>query len=515
MADDTDGRDFLGRRQALQLGAAAALAGAPALAQPAGPRGGVLRIASSITGTEPLDPLAVSSARTMSFILWDRLAWVGPDQKVQPELAVSWQASRDLRVWTFELRQGVTFHNGKKFTAADVVATFARVLDPAKGGQAFTSLSPYLEPDRVKANGEHSVVFSLKEPLFNLDALLAGDQLVIMPAGVSDEEIRATGIGTGPFMFKEYVPSSHLFVVRNPNYWRTGYPLLDGIELYKVIDATQRASGLLSGQFDLVTELTPLAKRQLGNRPNLQVTSIPSGNVYPLFMLGNAKPFDDNRVRLAFKKGIDRNRINQQVFLGEAVIANDQPIPPGAPLSANLPPIARDVEGAKKLLAEAGYPNGLDIVMHSTSWVLDMAVAAADSLKDAGIRITVQNEPTPTFIPNYNKGIWPLFNSQYGMRADALLIDIFYAPTSQKGNLSRYLWQNDAFAAAYRAGQAEPDATKRLAYFAEVQRILRDEGNLVIPSFSNVIEAFSRKVLNYAPHPIGYWRQYWGVALAK
>ncbi len=502
-----------GRRRGLELAVAAAALGATGRTQAQPARGGVLRIAASIASSEPLDPLVISSARTFSFLLWDRLAWVATDQTVQPELATSWTPSADLRRWTFTLRPGVVFHDGRKFTAKDVVATFARVLDASKGSQAFTSFTPYLDPDRVRALDDLAVVFDLKEPLFNLDALVAGDQLVITPAGASDEEIRAVGLGTGPFKFKEYEPESHLITVRNPDYWRRGFPLLDGIELYKVVDTTQRVAGLRSGQFDLVTELTGLAKRQLAVVPTVQVVSIPSGNIHPIFFIGTAKPFDDNRVRLAFKKAIDRERIVRQVFLGEAVVGNDQPIPPDAPLSAKLPPIAHDVAGAKALLAEAGFPNGIDVVLHTSGWVLDSAVAAADTLKEAGIRVTLQNEPGATYIPTYNRGVWPVFNSNYGMRADALLIDVLYAPTTLKNGLSRYEWKNDAFAAAYRAAQAEPNPAKRQALFGEVQRILRDDGNLVIPTFSNVIEAYSKKVVNYVPHPIGYWRQYWQVGL--
>lgn len=513
------------RRSALKLlaisAAVASAASIPAFAQAPANRGGVLKLATiGSSSTEPLDPIAVTGGRTISFILWDRLTWVDSEQKVQPELATSWTFTPDLKTWTFELRKDVTFHNGKTLTAKDVVYTFSRILDPKKGGQAFTSFTPFLNPDSVVAKDDYTVVFNLKAPLFDLDALLAGDQIAIMPDGVSDEEIRAKGLGTGPFVLKEYSPTSHLIVTRNPNYWRKGYPLLDGIELYKVLDAAQRSAGLLSGQFDLITDLTPLASRQLASLPAFQVSSVPSGNVVVLFMLGTAKPFDDNRVRTALKMALDRDRIVKQVYLGEALIANDQPIPPFSPLSSKIPPIPRNIEGAKKLLAEAGFPNGIDLTLHTSSTGLGdvpgMAVAVADTVKDAGIRIKVQQEPSATYISNYLKGAFPFWNVGYGMRVDALLVDILYAPSPlSKEGRSRYGWKNDEFAAKYKAALAEPDATKRKALFGEVETILRDDGNILIPAYFNVIEAYSKRLQNYKPHSTSYWRQYWNLSITK
>lgn len=513
------------RRRALQILTAAAGAAAIsglhlprsyAQTAPANlPRGGVLRIAIAAASPEPLDPVVLSSARAMSFMLWDRLTWIDANQNVQPELALSWSSNPDLTVWTFKLRQDVTFHNDKHFTSKDVVATFARILDPKKGGQPYNLFNPYIDADRVVPIDDYTVEFRLKEQLFNLPSLVAGDQISIMPAGASDDEIRSTGTGTGPFKLKEYAPNSHLISTANPNYWRKGFPLLDGIEMYKVIEAGQRVSGLLAGQFDAITELTPLNKRQLATNQNVTVVSQPSANTHPFIMLGNQKPFDDNRVRLAIKKAVDRQRMVQQLFLGEAIIGNDQPIPPFSPLSGQVPPLERDIAGAKKLLAEAGYANGLDITLATTGYVADHAVLFAESLKEAGINVTVQSQPTATFVPNYNRGAWPLFNSQYGMRVDNLLMDFLFVPTDLKQNMSRYNWRNDAFTKSYKAALGEADAAKRLVHFTEVQRILRDEGNIVMATLSNVIEAHHKKVLNYKPNPTYHWRQYWNVAIAK
>src|SRR5262249_52972613 len=121
------------------------------------PRGGVLRIAISAASPEPLDPVVLSSARAMSFMPSDRLTWIDANQNVQPELALSWSSNPDLTVWTFKLRQDVTFHNNKPFTSKDVVATFARILDPKKGGQPYNLFNPYLDADRVVAIDDYTV----------------------------------------------------------------------------------------------------------------------------------------------------------------------------------------------------------------------------------------------------------------------------------------------------------------------------------------------------------------------
>lgn len=480
--------------------------------------GGVLRVATPIAGaTESIDPLKTITGQTLSFVLWDRLTWVDPRQEVVPELATKWSSNDALTEWTFSLRPGVTFHDGRRFGARDVVYTFKRMLDPQLASQALATWAPLLDADGVSAADDETVVFRLKRPAWDLPALVADNRLAIMPAGMSSDDIAERPVGTGPYKFKSFTPGTSLIGLRNASYWRKGYPKPDEIRLINVDQGAQRVNGLRAGQFDLATDLTPLDARTLEGARDVKLQRMRSGDLIMLWMVASIKPFDDARVRKALKLVVDRDAMVEQLISGQGMPSTDQPISPVAPIWDELPIPKQDIEGAKRLLAEAGHPNGLDIAVHTTNFapnLTEMAQLYGEQAKAAGVRVKVQEEPSATYIARELGYKMPFFAVNFGMRPSGLLIDIIYGPRLEQDGRSLMHWKHPDYGSLYDDARSEPRANARRAKYGALERLIADDANTMIPIFTDVIEA-SRKVVGYEPNSIKLWRPLWRAALAK
>lgn len=479
--------------------------------------GGVLRVAVPIAGaTESIDPLKTFTGQTLSFVLWDRLTWVDAEQRVVPELATKWSSNPELTEWTFKLRPGVTFHDGRPFGAKDVVYTFERMLDPEIASQALATFAPLLDADGVRATNDTTVVFKLKRPAWDLPALVADNRLGIVPAGMPTDDVASDPIGTGPYRFQEFRPGQLLVGTRNPDYWRKGYPKPEEIRIVNVDSAAQRVNGLRSGQFDLVTDLTALDARTLEGAGDVNVMNVPSGELIMLWMLASQPPFDDARVRKALKLVVDREAMLKQLVSDQGMVATDQPIAPISPIWGDLPTPQRDIEGARRLLAEAGHPDGIDIPVHTTTLgpnLVELAQVYAEQASAAGIRATVRQEPPQTYVARELAYKFPFFGVSFSMRPSSLLADIFYGPRPDQDGRSLMHWENPRFQPLYDAARSEPDPDARRTKYGELQRLLADDANTMIPIFVNVIEA-SRNVVGYEPNAIRLWRPFWKAALA-
>lgn len=475
-----------------------------------GRAGGVLRIAA-LRSDEQLDPVATRSTQETSFMLFDRLTSVSSDLKVRPELATSWLSNNDLTQWTFKLRPNVKFHDGRPFTAKDVVYSFQRLINPAKGSEAYGTFGPLLDPQRIIASDDLTVVFNCTSPFWDMPAQVASNNASIVPDGISDDELNAKAIGTGPFVLQEHQPGSHLFVTRNRNYWMPGAPKLDGIRLFYIAEPSQRVAGLRSNQFDLITGLDPVSARPLKDVSGMNVMSVKSGNVILLFMLGDKPPFNDVRVRKALKLLIDRQKVIDQVFLGDATWGYDEPISPINPVWGNLKKPTRDVAQAKQLLVAAGHPDGLDLTIATTTGYPgepDLAIVFQEQAKDANVRVSINQVPPGNMPAQLAQKAFSFATSFWNMRMDDQLLELLYLPRA-KGGQPYQNWLPNNFSQALEVARSAADEKTRLAKFAEAEQIVADEGPSIIPAYVNVIEAATSRVHGYQATPIsGIWPEY-------
>ena len=357
-----------------------------------GKSGGVLRIGGE-RDVNDLDPHTTRVGWDINIMqnVYSGLVRAGTDIQPRPDLATKWEFKSPTHI-VFTLRQGVKFHNGRGFTSADAKYSLERILDPnVPAGYASTIASI----SSIDAPSKYTLVLKLKRPdaaiVTNLSlpamAMVAKEAVKPMPIGLKDGMM-----GTGPYMYKEHIKGQRLVLVKNPNYYDKSAPLLDELHFIPLKDQTARTNALRAGQVDYIEPLPPKDVRALKRDSRINVTGGPNISFVNLSLNVSKKPLNDVRVRQALAYAIDRKEVVEKGFDGFA-----QPLW-GPPL---IPPYwagnadryySLDREKAKKLLAEAGYPNGIDLEIRigTSSYHAAFAAVVQSELKKAGIRVKIK-----------------------------------------------------------------------------------------------------------------------------
>ena len=325
-------------------------------------------------------------------LMFNGLVRINTDLKLEPELATHWQANADATVWTFQLRHDVKFHNGRAFTAADVVHTFALLDDPALASRARSTAEMVKS---IETPDPYTVKFILKQPYGSWPDMLIERQLKIVPDGVSMQEMSSHPIGTGPFMFELYLPGDKLVVRKNPNYWEKGLPRLKRVTLRIMPEDAAKIAALSAGDIDLLWDAPLESIQQLKALHGVTVDAVPTGT-WDGFVLNNQlKPFNDVRVRRAMLKAIDKRQLVQFALFGEGAPTHT-PIPPNSPFFDKNIGFEPDLAGARQLLVQAGYPNGFKITLDvpvGRPTRERAAVALQQMLKQVGIQVSLERVP--------------------------------------------------------------------------------------------------------------------------
>jgi peptide/nickel transport system substrate-binding protein len=377
-------------------------AGTPATSSPR--RGGTLTLALSDTAeSERLDPATPSVATQYVLVGLVYNALTSIDYQtwdLTPALAESWESSRGLRRWTFKLRSGVTFHDGSPLTAKDVVWSVRRVLDKSVGSSAYERARMTLRPDGLKAVDATTVSIDLIEPDSLLPLLLGRPEFAIVKDGTNDFTV-ATSIGTGPFKLKSWQAATSWEVERNPDYWESGLPYLDGVRQVSSSEPAALVQGVVAGDFGLAGEVDFASADRYKDDGSLQLLTFPRGISRVLVMDCSVKPFSDERVRTAFKLAMQRDIAIDSVYHGLADPTSDIVVPSGTdfyPPDLGVRPY--DPEQAKSLLGQAGYPDGIDVELMTSqvvSGMSDLAVTYSQTAKAAGIRATIKQAAPETY----------------------------------------------------------------------------------------------------------------------
>lgn len=414
--------------------------------------------------------------------VYNRLVDLDGNMDVVPELAESWSASPDGKVWTFKLVQGVKFHDGRDFGAEDVVYTFRRLIDEAVGSRA-RGLLPFLTPENITAVDGHTVEFRTAEPIAVLPVLLANKFNLIVPEGATSEELRLKGTGTGPFMQKEFTPGTTKRVLTgNPDYWRAGLPKAECLEITAIPEEFARNAALKSGQVDLLLNVGPTSIVELRSDPGVKLLSAPAGSFYTFSMLVDSPPFDDVNVRKALKLVVDRAQLVDLITFGFGVPGNDNPVPPSWPSAYKSEAPARDVAEAKRLLAKAGYAEGLDIELYTSDvgpGILQMSEAFQQMAAEAGIRVELIRTPPDSYWDDvYMKH--PFFVSSWTIRPPLEGLSYTYTYPADSG-INETHWFRDDFNGVIKSARQEMDADKRAELLRTAQEMLAQEGGVIVP----------------------------------
>ncbi|MEI4232095.1 ABC transporter substrate-binding protein [Roseovarius sp. D22-M7] len=441
-----------------------------------------------------LDP--ASKGRVLQIIekIQSRLVRPGPDGTPQPDLATKWAPDDEGRVWTFRIREGVRFHDGTPLDAEDVVYSIARVIDPEYGSPARAAVKMI---ERIEATGRLTVRMTLDSSFADLPLQLMDPRLRIIPEG-SGETVARTGIGTGPFRVETFDADGITVLTAFEDYWE-GLPALARIEVIGVSNAQARLQAFLSGQLDMERGIAPVLRRALEDSHHYQLMEIPTGNWMGLAFRTDLEPFDDPRVRRALRLVVDREEMLDLALDGGGIISCDTPVAPNDQYRADMtcPP---DPDRARALLAEAGYPDGIDVDVHVSSldpsWPV-IGVTYQEQAARAGIRVNVVNAAAD----GYWSTVWmkkPAFTTSWGERpADQALNEAFHS--SAKWNETGYA--DPEFDRLLEAARAELDFEKRRALYVKAQEHLYATSGTLIPFHVTQLVVLSDRVTQFDAVP--------------
>lgn len=439
------------------------------------------------------------------FAVYNRLLDVTPDFELVPELAESWSVSEDGKTWTFKLREGVKFHDGSDFDANDVVHTFTRFFDPnldTGAKQVMTFLDP-AKGAKVEAIDAHTVAFTTPEPVGEFPLLITNKFTNIVPEGATHEELRLHGNGTGPFMQDQFTPNAPVrSFVKNPNYWKEGLPKAECLRVTVAQEPASALAQIKAGEVDLVLNVDPAIIPALQGDPNVELLETAASNSMTLSMWVDTPPFDKLEVRQALKLVVDRQALVDTILLGYGEVGNDNPVPLKSPFAYTSEAPVRDIEKAKELLAQAGYneSNPLKIDLYTGDGVpgLDrMSQAFAEMAKEAGVEVNVITVPPDSFWDT----VWlnqSFVTSAWSMRPPGEGLNYPYRTIS---DVNETHWKRADFDELLDKASTAKTDEERIDYYKQAQKMLAEEGGVIIPMFVHQVLAIRKGCSGYEPHP--------------
>lgn len=458
-----------------------------------------LRLAydSAVGAAASLDPISPNRYYLTNQMVFSRL--VRPDEHglPSPDLATAWSASADGMTWTFTLRQGVKFHDGSDLTAADVVYSLTRIKSDALKSPVRAVLSVV---DKVTAIDPHTVAIALKSPHADLPLLLMDYRVRILSAHAKDGATdlpNETGIGTGPFRIVKFDPQGTTVLRAFAGYWE-GHPGVDEVDIFDIADQQARVQAMLAGQIDFLDSVDQQQRKLFEGSSAFTLLTAETGDWRGLVMRTNMAPFTDPRVRKAVRLAADRESMMKLLVGADGgTVSCDDPVWPGDPYFAPQS-CKQDIAEAKRLLAEAGYPNGIDLDIYTSDLELlwtRMAEVYQQQAAAAGIRLAIHQVPSD----EYNNNYWmkkPFTCTSWGQRpADQILNEAYRSDAT---------WNESAMNSKPLDGLLDkarrtPDLAQRKAVYAEIQKLLFDEGGTFIPFHLNVSAVASTRLKGLRP----------------
>jgi peptide/nickel transport system substrate-binding protein len=480
------------------LGTTLALASEPIFTKTSRASGGTLSIGLT-TSIAQLDPMLTTSGDEYIYgnLVFSGLTRIREDLTTEPDLAESWSHSGDLKEWTFNLRKGVKFHNGRELEAEDVVAFFKRIIDPKT---AAPSRSNYSMVTNVSALNNQAIRFDLSIPYGGFADIMGDRQAKITPRELT-AELAKKPIGTGPFMFQSYTPGDRMVLVRNPDYYEPGLPKLDGVVLRIIPEPSVKTAALKSGDIDIIWNLPLEQVKPLSADSDLRVESLATSSWDAVIMNNLIPPFNDVRVRRAFQIGIDKRDVVELTLFGE-----------GAPTISPISPFfAHDISfnkadpaAARKLLAEAGHSSGLSltlIVPEGRTQRERLGVALQQLAKPAGFDLTIKKTPMSAYTAEVS-GKAPCYIDGYFARPT---VDTSVYPfLHSNGSWNETLWhyKNEAVDAALDAARQTGDLEKQKTAYISMQHALDEDPAGFFAYSVNYACAYRKSVQNVKTHPM-------------
>ena len=530
-------REFIRCATLLGLAAATAYAiagvAAPAMAgdtlpfpapDPGAKRGGKLRIGEMVARMEDPATYNWNEMANQTRPILEYLTMVGPDNVVRPMLLESWTPSADLKTWTLHVRSGVMWHNGDELNAEHVAWNIRRWSDPGLGSSnlglsTFAALTEFTgEKDskgrpvrRALKNGvelldSRTVRLNLAKPVLSVPED-CGEFCTLVAHPSFKAPLSRNPIGTGPYTLAELRVGDRCILKRvfkttdgrDFHYWG-GEVFLDEIHFYHYEQENQTAA-LASGSVDAIYEL-PVEQIELAQSiPGARILSVETAQTLCCRMQVDVKPFDDIRVRRAVVKAADNAAIKRLVFGEHGTVAHNFHVAPVHPEYFPLPPVLRDVAGARQLLKQAGYERGIDLTIvvgnNDGPWQQAACEALRDQVKEAGINLAVNVVPATKFWEIWTKV--PFGATSWAHRPLGTMALAQAYRTGASWNESHY--SDTEFDKALSDAEASIDVQIRKAKMQKVEKILQDAAVVVQPMWRPVFILAAGRVHGYSAHP--------------
>ncbi len=506
-------RQTVGRAAVAGAAAAGAFAMTPtirpaqrSLAQDAEPRpGGILRMGmQSDPGALDTQLQSLTAAWHVVEHIYSRLTKIEPDMSVAPELAESWDISEDGLTYTFNLHQGVMFHNGREVQAADVVYSLERLVNPETASPSAADLASV---ESFEAADEYTAILNLSAPDASLLSNLAGASCIIFPPEVIEEhgDLTQVAVGSGPFRFIDYVPNTQVTLERFEDYFEAPLPYLEGVELLIAATDTSRTAALVQGTVDFIEYVPSQDIELLEADESIKLAGDAISQIRMIGINLTREPFTDVRVRQAIAIAVDRGPIIDASLFGfgtatDVVLAQghwaalERPEPPGP-----------DIEGAMALLAEAGFPDGFDTTI--TGWaeygfLANSAIVVQEQLKQIGIEAEMNLLDTGTMGQTVyvdNDFDLAVTGTSGWVDPGSVFLDNFR--TGENGNFVGY--SNAEVDELIAQGAAATDLEERAASYRRIQEILLEELPWVNLYIGQQFEAMKTFVMGFEHIPTG------------
>jgi len=521
-----DRREFVRTAALLGMsaGAAYALAGkltgsrmAPRAAAQAGKKGGTFRMASRVQ--EMSDPATFDWVEKSNVArqMVEYLVQTDADNITHPYLAEKWQASEDLKTWTFHLRQGIKWSNGDDFGADDVVYNFERWLDPATGSSnlgLFSAMTDDMGEGKMRMTegavekvDDYTVRLHLNSPVLSIPENLYNYPTAIVHRRFDEEggNLSKNPVGTGPFELVEFrVGEIAVLRRRQEPYWG-GEVFLDEIRYIDVgEDAAAWAAALASGQVDGVFRLDLTTLDAVQRIPGVVVSEAQTAQTGVIRMKVTEKPFDDPRIRKAIQLCSDNAENFEKSHRGMGAVAENHHVAEIHPEYFALPPFKRNIEEARRLLKEAGHEEGLTLtcVVGNTqgTWEQDSCAILKNHLAEAGITMNISVLPSAQYWELWDKAPFSL-TSWTHRPLGTMALSLAYRSGVPWNETS---YSNPTFDKALDEAESILDPRERSKKMERVEQILQDDAIMVQPYFRSVFSAVKENVKGYRTHPTLY-----------
>jgi peptide/nickel transport system substrate-binding protein len=486
----------------------------PSQSQPANTL--VVGLVAEPVALDPAQVTDLNSNRVGRRVVETLVTFADESTQIVPGLAESWTISKDGLTYTFKLRKGVTFHDGTPLNAQAVKFSIERQINPehpaAKLGKYPFANYFFGNVKAVEVMDDSTVRFVLKEARASFLAVLtAGAASIVSPTAAmkSGLDYATAPVGTGPFKFASWDRGQRVVLEKNPTYWR--FPIkVDRVIFRPVTEAQARLTELLTGALDLIVDTPPDFMDQLENNPKVTLQRRVGAHVWYLGFNNSKKPFDDKRVRQALNYAVNKEAIVRDVLKGTGAVSKGPVLPGTWGDDGGLKPFPYDPERARKLLAEAGFPNGFS----TTLWVPEsgsgmqspvaMSTVIQSNLKAVGVNVTLQTMEWGAFLAKLRTKEQDLFALSWMAGSedpDLVMYPLLHSSQWTPTGPNRAMYKNPRFDEVLAQARLTTDQAKRAELYREAQRLIHDDPPWIFIDHEVQTAAFAKRVQGFKLHP--------------